>query len=1082
MSELRVFISSTFRDLQEEREHLAKKIFPEIRALLRERGITFTEVDLRWGLTEEDQLLGQVIRTCLEEIDRCRPYFIGIIGNRYGYIPTLVEVHKDPRLLEQYPWIEDAILEEPSIIDLEIRHAVLNAPCSDSEGARFYFRRERETLDGDPWLDTERQRLEDLKERVRQHAPSWGEFRDPISLGEMVYDDLVRIIKRDFVTTAPPSPLELERRAHQAFAASRRKAYIPNASYLRRLNEHVASTGPPLIVYAESGSGKSALLAYWAEQYRRRHTDTVVVEHYVGIGAGSTDHYGIIRHVMSEIREWFGRTEQIPSAPADLEREFPNWLGFTQDHPIVLLLDGVNQLGGAALSLSWLPRFFPSNIRFIISSTVERTLVRLRNRGWTQLGLQPLEVDECEAIIVRFLAEFGKALPARLITRIARDRKCASPLFLRTLLEELRLSGDHDRLEETVEHYLQATGTEDLFQRVLERLEDDFNRKIVRDMMTMVWASRSGLSEAEIAEITGVSRLTLSSLVIGLDYHCIRKDGLLTFFHDYLRRAVETRYVEDENRRKGAHLRLADYFLRRADRRREETREARHETGDGADHPPAGDGAAETRGTVELAHQLSLAEAWDRLAANLSSIPLLITLRARSESDLLIYLAEITKRGFDLEELLAPGLAERRAGARTDDLVRGLEAVAWVFEMSSRWEASMRLYEEILTRIDPERAPQESSMLHRRLARLHKRLGDMPQAETHADAALSLAEASGDDASLVHACVDFSYLLSYMGDLERAGRFAERALGIAEGAGDKRLLLNGLDAVGGVAWESNRVREALATFSEIRSIAEELGDIVWQSSALDSLGNAHGVSGEFDRAVECFERSMEGHRRLGNRDFVHAAQGNLGGCYHHLGDYARALEMYDAALAGHRAIGSLTALPFWLEGRADVLLDLVERERSMPDSLAPCLPGAEEGTWRAMAIDMAEGCVRESLDLAARMKNPWTLFWGRIQSARINALKGETDQALATLTEVLREMRDPDAADDFSPPQRQEYAAEAHYWLWKLRRVGEGEMIEPARESHRREATTSFQHLMVTRPTHRFRERLEDLGAIEHDR
>ena len=28
--ELRVFISSTFRDLQEEREHLIKKIFPEM--------------------------------------------------------------------------------------------------------------------------------------------------------------------------------------------------------------------------------------------------------------------------------------------------------------------------------------------------------------------------------------------------------------------------------------------------------------------------------------------------------------------------------------------------------------------------------------------------------------------------------------------------------------------------------------------------------------------------------------------------------------------------------------------------------------------------------------------------------------------------------------------------------------------------------------------------------------------------------------------------------------------------------------------------------------------------------------------
>src|SRR5438094_3674003 len=107
-NELRVFISSTFRDLQEEREHLVKKIFPEIRALCRERGITFTEVDLRWGLTEEEGALGRVIRTCLEEIDRCRPYFIGLAGERYGYIPEITEIYKDSELLARFPWIEDA--------------------------------------------------------------------------------------------------------------------------------------------------------------------------------------------------------------------------------------------------------------------------------------------------------------------------------------------------------------------------------------------------------------------------------------------------------------------------------------------------------------------------------------------------------------------------------------------------------------------------------------------------------------------------------------------------------------------------------------------------------------------------------------------------------------------------------------------------------------------------------------------------------------------------------------------------------------------------------------------------------------
>src|SRR5438552_4042675 len=101
-SELRIFISSTFQDLQEEREYLVKKVFPEIRQLCRERGVKFTEIDLRWGLTEEEATQGKVIRTCLEEIDRCRPYFIGIIGSRYGWTPKYSDIQRDGELLHKY--------------------------------------------------------------------------------------------------------------------------------------------------------------------------------------------------------------------------------------------------------------------------------------------------------------------------------------------------------------------------------------------------------------------------------------------------------------------------------------------------------------------------------------------------------------------------------------------------------------------------------------------------------------------------------------------------------------------------------------------------------------------------------------------------------------------------------------------------------------------------------------------------------------------------------------------------------------------------------------------------------------------
>jgi len=65
---IRVFISSTFNDMQDERDHLVKKVFPVIRAHCEKAGIGFTEVDLRWGITSEESAEGKVLSICLEEI------------------------------------------------------------------------------------------------------------------------------------------------------------------------------------------------------------------------------------------------------------------------------------------------------------------------------------------------------------------------------------------------------------------------------------------------------------------------------------------------------------------------------------------------------------------------------------------------------------------------------------------------------------------------------------------------------------------------------------------------------------------------------------------------------------------------------------------------------------------------------------------------------------------------------------------------------------------------------------------------------------------------------------------------------
>ena len=73
---------------------------------------------------------------CLAEIDRSRPYFIGCLAERYGWIPAKEQY--DVSLLVEQPWLEEH-LGSKSVTELEILHGVLNNPAMAGQ-AFFYFR------------------------------------------------------------------------------------------------------------------------------------------------------------------------------------------------------------------------------------------------------------------------------------------------------------------------------------------------------------------------------------------------------------------------------------------------------------------------------------------------------------------------------------------------------------------------------------------------------------------------------------------------------------------------------------------------------------------------------------------------------------------------------------------------------------------------------------------------------------------------------------------------------------------------------------------------------------------------------
>ena len=116
--QLRVFISSTFADMNAERDALTI-VFPQIKELCEKRGVVFVPLDLRWGITESAAKQGRVLDTCMREIDQSRPFFIGLVGNRYGWVPTVHDIGDFDESLQEDETEADESAEEEFTTDVD---------------------------------------------------------------------------------------------------------------------------------------------------------------------------------------------------------------------------------------------------------------------------------------------------------------------------------------------------------------------------------------------------------------------------------------------------------------------------------------------------------------------------------------------------------------------------------------------------------------------------------------------------------------------------------------------------------------------------------------------------------------------------------------------------------------------------------------------------------------------------------------------------------------------------------------------------------------------------------------------------
>jgi len=1047
---MRVFVSSTFRDMQAEREELIKHIFPKLRKLCESRGVVWGEVDLRWGITDEQTSEGRVLPICLAEIQRCRPYFIGILGERYGWIPQ--EISKE--LMSTETWLK--AYQGLSVTELEVLHGVLNDP--NMAGHAFFYFRDPEYINRLPkgfnkkdFISEEeasKKKLLNLKEKIRKSGlPVRENYPDPEKMGDLVFNDLEKVINNLFPEGSQPDPLSREILEHEIFARIRAKVYIGRKEYFESLDQHAKKNDLPIVVQGESGSGKSALLANWALNYKKEYPKDLVIMHFIGASASSIDWASMLRRIMAEFKRHFDIKQDIPDKNEELRSTFPNWLSMAAAKGrIILILDSLNQLEDrdGALDLIWLPSVIPENVRLILSALPGRPLEELGKRGWQKLNIKPLDNDEKMSFINEYLSLYTKSINEERAERIIASSQSSNPLFLQSLLEELRIFGVYEKLDERIAFYLKARDIPELYEKILSRYEEDYEKEyhgLIKDSMSLIWAARRGLSEVELLDLLGKKGNPLpnaiwSPLYLAAESSLINRGGLLNFSHDYFTQAIEKRYLSGEKIKQKYHLKLAEYFQAQ-------------ESG--------------LRKTEELPWHFYITQTWKKLFKLLTDLDFFQQVWETNQYDAKLYWANIVSNsqfnmiaGYNkiikspekyqhdyigilrnlfhytghLEEasLLNEYLTKyyRKIG-HGDNLLASLGNQGIILKTKGDLDGAMKLYKE------QEQICRELGFKPGLQTSLINQANILYIRSDH-EGAIKLYEESeqicrelGNKDTLQASLGNQANILYFRGDHDGAMKLYKEQESICLELGNQDGLSISLGGQAIVFYSSGNVNEAMILHKEQELICRELGNKYELSNSLLGQGVIQKSRGDIDGAMKLYQESEQICREMGIKHVLRVALGNQAEICSESGDLDGAMVLYKEQEHICREMGNQNKLQACLgnqgvilyeQGNLDGAMKLYKEQehiyRELDDRRGLQASLGEQGVilHNRGDLDGAMKLYKEQEHICRELGNKHGLQASIGNQATIHKTQGDLDEAMRLYKEqehICREMGSPDS-------------------------------------------------------------------------
>lgn len=579
-----LFVSSTFKDMQFERDAIQEIALPKLNSIARDYSQTLSFCDLRWGINtldlDSEEGSKKVLDVCLDNIDRSSPPMIVLLGDRYGYIP-------DSELIRGVARGKNFDLEqaEISVTALEIEYGALSG--DKKKKTLFYFRK----LVGAPdeyTCEDERhaQKLAELKSRIfalcggrcRTYKAEFkdGKLEGMQKFAEMLVTDVAEMLLPEWKEQAMLSPFERERKTQWDFIEDRNAICRGRDAFLKKVISAVNGGSKTVALKGEAGSGKSVIFSALACALRSEGWD--VLPFVGGLTVESNDAFDIIRNTVLYLKHKLHGVPPENTAEAMKDKNPSDWRRLAGElideycssgKRFAVMVDAVDQLLADDFrnSLSFIPE--TSAKGFCLVTTCNDDFNKL-DAG--SIAVKPLTAAEKTEVIKGTLGRYGRELDKTVVEDMVRLEGSGNPLYLSFLIKRLLMMNktDFDSIASgggdmtAISAYQRRliaecpNNADDMCALLLDEAGKRINEKLVGDVLKCLACARFGLRVSDLQAIIGGewNALDFAHFIAYMgDCFILRDDGRYDFSHKSIRQGL----LKGPNI-KSFHLRIAWAF------------------------------------------------------------------------------------------------------------------------------------------------------------------------------------------------------------------------------------------------------------------------------------------------------------------------------------------------------------------------------------------------------------------------------------------------------------------------------------------------------------------------------------------